>query len=54
MDSEELRARVERQLLDAIDGWRNAQRDVPNRSEAIRRLITLGLASEQQATEADE
>jgi hypothetical protein len=27
----------------AVDDWRRAQQDLPSRSEAIRRLIELGL-----------
>jgi hypothetical protein len=27
----------------AIDAWRRSQEDLPNRSEAIRRLVELGL-----------
>lgn len=29
----------------AIDEWRRLQPDLPNRSEAIRRLVALGLAT---------
>ncbi len=29
--------------LDAIDEWRRQQPDLPSRSEAIRRLVDLGL-----------
>jgi hypothetical protein len=31
--------------VDAIDAWRRIQVDVPSRSEAIRRLIALGLSA---------
>jgi hypothetical protein len=30
-------------LTDAIEGWAARQHDEPNRSEAIRRLVELGL-----------
>lgn len=30
----------------AVDNWRRAQPDLPGRSEAIRRLIHAGIASE--------
>jgi hypothetical protein len=30
--------------VDAIDAWRRIQDDVPSRSEAIRRLIAVGLS----------
>lgn len=32
--------------LAALDGWRRAHPDLPNRSEAIRRLIHLGIRAE--------
>jgi len=31
---------------DAIDAWRKEQDDLPSRSEAIRRLVRLGLDKE--------
>lgn len=34
-------------LLRSLDDWRRAQPDLPSRSEAIRRLIELGLAAAQ-------
>ncbi|MFT3688786.1 hypothetical protein [Paenirhodobacter sp.] len=34
----------------AIDAWRRTQDDLPSRSEAIRRLVDLGLS----ASAADE
>jgi hypothetical protein len=41
--------RVPAALLRAVDEWRRRQSDLPNRSEAIRRLIELGLkAAEKQ------
>lgn len=30
--------------LAILDGWRRNQPDIPNRSEAIRRLIAIGAA----------
>jgi metal-responsive CopG/Arc/MetJ family transcriptional regulator len=30
-------------LLDRVDNWRRAQAGLPNRSEAIRKLIEMGL-----------
>jgi hypothetical protein len=38
-----LQLRVAQDLVDAIDAWANAQEYPPLRSEAIRRLIMLGL-----------
>jgi hypothetical protein len=31
------------EMLDAVENWRAKQRPVPNLSEAIRRLVELGL-----------
>lgn len=35
---------VTKTWLQAVDEWRRAQPDVPNRSEAIRRLVEQALA----------
>jgi hypothetical protein len=32
----------------AIDEWRRNQKDLPNRSEAIRRLVELGLKAKSR------
>jgi hypothetical protein len=40
IDSEEVRARMPRELLDMIDAWRAVQADKPARAEAVRRLLT--------------
>ena len=42
-DSEQVRSRMERPLLDQIDAWAAAQPDQPERAEAVRRLVVLGL-----------
>jgi hypothetical protein len=45
VDSEMVRARFERRLLDALDRWRAKQPDPqPSRSEAVRRLVETGVA----------
>ena len=49
VDSEELRVRMQRPDLDALDAWRNAQADSPGRPEAIRRLVRKGLDSTPDA-----
>jgi hypothetical protein len=43
VDSEELRVRVQRPLLDQIDDWREREEDKPGRPEAVRRLVAKGL-----------
>ena len=37
--------RVNDDLMQAVDGWRRKQSDLPSRAEAIRRLVQLGLGS---------
>jgi hypothetical protein len=34
-------------LAERIDRWRRSQPDLPNRAEAARRLIEIGLAAEE-------
>jgi metal-responsive CopG/Arc/MetJ family transcriptional regulator len=36
-------------FLNAVDKWRRGQPDLSNRSEAIRRLVEMRLASQQVA-----
>jgi metal-responsive CopG/Arc/MetJ family transcriptional regulator len=41
------------EFLKAVDLWRGQQEDVPNRSEAIRRLVELGITRDKRnATKA--
>jgi hypothetical protein len=35
--------------VDSIDSWRRRQEDLPSRSEAIRRLVELGLKAKGKA-----
>jgi len=35
--------------VDAIDAWRRLQEDLPTRSEAIRRLVAVGLTGKKAA-----
>ena len=37
------------QMIDAIEKWRGKQRPIPNASEAIRKLVEIGLASAYRA-----
>jgi len=41
--SERFELRLDPETLDKIDTWRSDQRDVPSRSEAVRKLINAGL-----------
>ncbi len=34
--------------LQLLDQWRRLQDDLPSRSEAVRRLIAIGIISEQK------
>jgi metal-responsive CopG/Arc/MetJ family transcriptional regulator len=45
---ERVELRLEGTTLEHIDQWRSEQPEFPNRSEAIRRLISEGLNSNQQ------
>ena len=38
-----LHLKVPKRLLRSLDAWRRAQRDLPTRSEAIRRLVSAGV-----------
>jgi hypothetical protein len=40
-----VQARLGRSLLEAIDGWRRRQTDIPSRPEAIRRLCSYALSA---------
>lgn len=46
VDSEAVKARISRQLLDALDSWAEEQPDEPSRSEAIRRILQGFLANQ--------
>ncbi len=37
------------QMIDAIEKWRGKQRPIPNASEAIRKLVEIGLWSAHRA-----
>jgi hypothetical protein len=52
VDSEQLRSRLGRPLIERLDQWREAQSDTPSRSEAARRLIELGLKAFESQTVA--
>lgn len=38
-----------KEFNDLVDGWRRMQADLPSRSEAIRRLVKLGIEAEMEA-----
>jgi len=39
--------RASEEFLDAVDKWRAKQEDKPSRSEAIRRLVEIGLKAKK-------
>ena len=41
--SERFELRLEPEILGKIDEWRSQQRDLPSRSEAVRKLVSAGL-----------
>lgn len=47
--SESYQARLAPAVLKTIDDWRGKQPDSPDRAEAIRRLVELGLATSSPA-----
>lgn len=40
-----MNVRMEREQLARLDAWRHKQDDVPNRPEAMRRLVEKGLSA---------
>lgn len=50
--SERMELRLDQALLDRIDAWRAGERDIPSRSEAVRRLIEAGLEPGCSSNEA--
>jgi hypothetical protein len=36
-------------LIEKVDGWRRREADLPNLSEAIRRLVEIGLDAAKKA-----
>lgn len=43
--------RLSQEIRGAVDRWASRQKDVPSRSEAIRRLVELGLKGKAIVTE---
>lgn len=40
VDSEQVNFRLQRDALDALDAYREAEPDKPSRTEAVRRILT--------------
>jgi uncharacterized protein YfbU (UPF0304 family) len=41
--TERFEMRLDEEIIDRVDRWRSGERDLPSRSEAIRRLVDTGL-----------
>lgn len=48
MATERFEMRIDSELLDRLDNWRNSEDDAPSRAEAVRRLIEAGLAPDKR------
>lgn len=48
MPPERFEMRIDSELLERLDNWRNIKGDTPSRAEAVRRLIEAGLANENE------
>ena len=46
---ERFELRLNQETLERIDNWRSQQRDLPSRSEAVRKLVTAGLGRPEHA-----
>jgi hypothetical protein len=43
VNTERLLMRVSKDFLQAVDEWRRKEADLPGRTEAVRRLVQLGI-----------
>lgn len=48
--TERFELRLSMELLARVDEWRRTQADLPSRSEAVRRLMEIGLSTQLAAT----
>lgn len=53
VDTEAINVRLERAAITKLDNWRRDQPDLPNRPEAIRRLIEFSLGSTEPSAEIE-
>ena len=47
-ESERFEMRLDPVAVERIDAWRREQPDLPSRTEAIRRLVELGLGAKRE------
>jgi len=48
MPSERFEMRIDSEILERLDNWRNNEEDCPSRAEAVRRLLESGLAHDNK------
>src|SRR4051812_18008296 len=48
MAAERFEMRIDSELLNRLDNWRNSEDDEPSRAEAVRRLLEAGLAHDNR------
>ena len=53
METERFQMRVDKSFIEKIDEWRRTQKDLPTRSEAIRRLVEIGLGKKSSRKSDD-
>jgi len=53
IDSEAVNVRLTRDMLTMLDDWRRDQTDLPNRPEAIRRILSEHFKQMDQVLEHD-
>jgi hypothetical protein len=45
VNTERLLMRVSKDFLESVDEWRRKEADLPGRTEAVRRLVQLGIGA---------
>lgn len=50
----QLNVRVDKTFLERIDDWRRSQADLPNRPEAVRRLVDIALEKPRTGVRAHQ
>ena len=48
LNARQFQMRVSDEFIAKIDGWRRTQPDIPGRTEAIRRLVEIGLEADKK------
>lgn len=53
-DAKTMQLRLPGETLNRVEGWRRVQEEIPSRSEAIRRLLDIGLDAESAKAETPD